>query len=248
MPTGGFFTKTARYYDADPFALDLKRIERWYNQKGFYEAKVKDVQELRDDKGRVTLVVTVEEGRRAFVRKMDFEGLESLSRDEVSDIDDALPVHPGDGFDEDVYEKAKDVLVEQLRDRGFARARVHGRVEVAPEAGTAHIVFQADPGQRYTFGDVKVSGNNRVPSDAIAHARVHEEKSRGGERQRERAGEGRHRCNRLPHDREKFAKRGWPRNPLQGPEAWFRTLHTVCCGCAVRARTSTPQRSPHLTS
>jgi translocation and assembly module TamA len=171
-PTSGFlfFSKTARYYDADLFALDLRRIERWYNAKGFYEAKVKDVQELRDDKGRVTVLVTIEEGRRAVVRKMDLEGVEALSRDEVSDIDDALPVHPGDGFDEDVYEKAKDVLVEQLKNRGFARARVHGHVEVAPEEGSAHIVFQVDPGQRYTFGDVKVTGNQRVPSDAITHA------------------------------------------------------------------------------
>jgi translocation and assembly module TamA len=171
-PTSGFlfFSKTARYYDADLFALDLKRVERWYNQKGFYEAKVKDVQELRDEKGRVTVVVTVEEGRRAIVRKMDFEGVENLRQGELGDIDDALPIHPGDGFDEDVYEKAKEVIVEQLRDRGFAKAQVRGRVEVAPEEGAARIVFQVTPGERYTFGDVNVSGNQRVPSDAIVHA------------------------------------------------------------------------------
>jgi len=73
-------------------------------------------------------------------------------------------------FDEDVYEKAKQVLVEQLRNRGFAKAQVRGRVEVAPEEGAAHIVFQVDPGKRYTFGDVNVSGNHRVPTDAITHA------------------------------------------------------------------------------
>src|SRR5437764_14415753 len=58
-PTSGFlfFSKTARYYDADLFALDLNRVERWYNQKGFYEPKVKAVQELRDDQGCVTVVV-----------------------------------------------------------------------------------------------------------------------------------------------------------------------------------------------
>ena len=31
-PTTGTFSKTARYYDADLFAIDLKRIVRWYNQ------------------------------------------------------------------------------------------------------------------------------------------------------------------------------------------------------------------------
>src|SRR6266404_6061287 len=169
-PTSGFFSKTARYYDADLFAIDIKRIERWYNEKGFYEAKVENVEELRDDKGRVTLLVKINEGRRAVVRKMEFTGAEALSHDELSDIDDALPIHPGDGFDEDVYEKAKDVLLEQLREHGFARARVRGRVEVAPAEGSAQIVFEVEPGERFKFGDVTVSGNRRVASEEIAFA------------------------------------------------------------------------------
>src|SRR5207244_1077513 len=80
------FTKTARYYDADLFAIDIKRIGRWYNEKGFYEAKVENVEELRDDKGRVTLLVKINEGRRAVVRKMDFTGAEAVPHDELSDI------------------------------------------------------------------------------------------------------------------------------------------------------------------
>ncbi len=169
-PTSGFFSKTARYYDADLFAIDLKRIERWYNEKGFYEAKVRDVQELRDDAGRVTLVVKIDEGRRAFVDKMDFAGLENLPPGELSDIDDELPIHPGDAFDEDVYEKAKEVLLQQLRERGFAQAHVGGRVEVAPDKGTAHIMFQVAPGERFKFGKVEVTGNERVAADEIAFA------------------------------------------------------------------------------
>lgn len=169
-PTSGFFSKTARYYDADLFAIDVKRIERWYNQKGFYEAKVKDVQEVPDEMGRLTLVVMIDEGRRAFVEKMDFNGLEGLAPGEASDVDDELPIHPGDAFDEDVYEKAKDVLLQQLRERGFAQAQVRGRVEVAPLAGTAHIIFECAPGDRFKFGKVNVSGNHRVASDEIAFA------------------------------------------------------------------------------
>ena len=169
-PTSGFFSKTARYYDADLFAIDMKRIERWYNEKGFYEAKVENVEELRDDKGRVTLLVKINEGRRAVVRKMEFTGADALPHDELSDIDDALPIHPGDAFDEDVYEKAKDVLLDQLREHGFARARVRGRVEVAPAEGSAQIVFEVEPGERFKFGDVTVSGNQRVASDEIVFA------------------------------------------------------------------------------
>src|SRR5437899_2267607 len=77
-PTGGFLSQTARYYDADLFAIDVKRIERWYNRKGYYDAKVKDVQEKKDDMGRVTLVVTIEEGKRAKVDQVEIHGLSGL--------------------------------------------------------------------------------------------------------------------------------------------------------------------------
>ncbi len=134
-PTSGFFSKTARYYDADLFAIDLKRIVRWYNRKGFYDAKILGVDELRDDAGRLTLVVKIDEGRPSNIRKMDYKGLEQLPSGELDDIDNALPIHPGDAFSEDGYEKAKDVLLQQLREHGFAQAAVQGKVEVAPGGG-----------------------------------------------------------------------------------------------------------------
>jgi len=169
-PTGGFFSKTARYYDADLFAIDIKRIERWYNRKGYYEAKVADVQETSDDMGRVTLTVKIDEGRRAKVEQVDLKGLEGLPSNEVSDLRNALPLRRGHGFDEDVYDKSKDVLLEQLRELGFAKAQVRGRVEVAPAAGTANVVFQCDPGPRFQFGKVTISGNARVNEEEIAFA------------------------------------------------------------------------------
>ncbi|HEY4747831.1 MAG TPA: POTRA domain-containing protein, partial [Steroidobacteraceae bacterium] len=76
-PSSGFFSKTARYYDQDLFAIDVKRIERWYNEQGFYQAKVENVQEERDDRGRVILIVKINEGMRAIVRKMDYLGLDA---------------------------------------------------------------------------------------------------------------------------------------------------------------------------
>ncbi len=169
-PTSGFFKKTARYYDADLFAIDLKRIVRWHNQKGFYEAKVTSVDEVRDEKGRVRLVVHVEEGRRAFVKDIWFVDTDGVGPEEMADIDDALKLHRGDPFDEDDYEKSKDQLVDQLKQRGFAEAQVSGQVRVAPEDATAFITYKLDPGPRYTFGRVVVTGNRAVDTSEIIRA------------------------------------------------------------------------------
>ena len=169
--TSGFFSKTAKYYDADLFAIDQKRIVRWYNQKGFYEAKILGVDEQKDDKGRVTLNVKIDEGRRAAVKKMEYDGVPpEVSRDELHDLDDALPIHVGDAFDEDVYELAKQRLEDGFKEHGFAEAQVTGKVEVRPESGEADIKYLVEPGKRYRFGKVVVSGNRQIPADQIAHA------------------------------------------------------------------------------
>jgi translocation and assembly module TamA len=168
--TSGFFSKTARYYDADLFAIDQKRIVRWYNEKGFYEAKIKNVEEQTDREGRVRLVVHVDEGRRARIASIEYQGQESLRPRELRDIDDALPRHRGDEFDEDEYEKSKDGLVREMRERGFAEAKATGHVEVSPEEGTARITYKLDPGERYQFGDVQVTGNREIDSEDIVRA------------------------------------------------------------------------------
>ena len=169
-PTSGFFKKTARYYDADLFAIDLKRIVRWYNQKGFYEAKVSGVDEVQDDKGRVRLVVHIEEGRRAYVKDIWFVDTDGVTPDELADIDGALELHRGDPFDEDQYERSKEQLVEQLKAHGFAEAKVTGAVRVAPDDAIAFITYKLTPGARYTFGRVVVSGNRGVDAEEIIRA------------------------------------------------------------------------------
>lgn len=169
-PSTGFFSKTARYYDADLFAIDLKRIVRWYNEKGFYEAKILETVEQKDDQGRITLLVKLEEGRRAVIHEMQLNGVGEIPKGELNDIDAALPIHRGDSFDEDGYEKAELVLLEQLKAHGYARAQVNGRVEVRPLEGKATVIYDCVVGQRFKFGKVSVAGNRQIPADQIVTA------------------------------------------------------------------------------
>ncbi|HWE25864.1 MAG TPA: POTRA domain-containing protein [Myxococcales bacterium] len=170
VPTSGFFSKTARYYDADLFAIDVQRIVRWYNEKGFYEAKVTGVDEIRDDKGRVRLVVHIEEGRRAFVKDIWFVNTGEVTTEEMGDVAAIMELHRGDEFDEDAYERSKEQIVDQLKSRGFAEAQVAGNVRVTPEEGSANITYRLDPGERYKFGRVVVTGNRAVDTSDIVRA------------------------------------------------------------------------------
>src|SRR4051812_16290692 len=77
--TSGLVEKDVRYFDRDLFEVDELRIVRWYNTRGFYRAKVTDVDEVPDSQGRVKVVVHVEEGIRAVVRAIDFDGASTLA-------------------------------------------------------------------------------------------------------------------------------------------------------------------------
>ena len=91
--------------------------------------------ELRDDAGRLTLMVKIDEGRPSKIRKMDYKGLEQLPSGEMDDIDDALPIHAGDPFTRTVREGEGRPRRSSCSEHGFAQAQVQGRVEVAPEDG-----------------------------------------------------------------------------------------------------------------
>jgi translocation and assembly module TamA len=168
--TGGFFKKTPRYYDEDLFAIDRKRIERYYNEKGFYEARVEGARTEFDDHGRVTLVITIHEGRRTKVKEVTLEGVQNLSHDEQEDLHGKLPLRAGDEFDEDRYEQGKQAIAAQLKEHGFARASATGKVLVAAEEAGAHVTYTVNSGPRFTFGRVLVGGNRSVATDDIVRA------------------------------------------------------------------------------
>ena len=168
--TSGTFRKTPRYLDEDLFAIDEKRIERHYQAKGYFLARVEGREILRDARGRVWLRVKIAEGARALISNFSVAGLEALDARERDEVLGKAGLSAGDGFDETVYEKAKDKVLLALRERGFAEARVEGRVEVFRQEGRAQIAMRADLGLRYRFGKISVTGNHLVPGEVIARA------------------------------------------------------------------------------
>jgi len=168
--TTGTFSKDVRYYDPAVFAVDQKRIIRWYNGRGFYRAGVEKVEEIQDAEGRVKLAVHVREGPRSIVRRVDFDGAGDLSAKEIQRLRDAIALPAGEPFDEDRYEKSKLQLVAELREGGFARAEAGGRVRVDTETGDTAITYTLRTGDRFRLGEVTIEGNEAVPTAKIARA------------------------------------------------------------------------------
>src|SRR5688572_9360800 len=62
-PPRGIFIKNAQEFDALGLELDRKRIESFYRERGYYDARVRDVEVKTGKKGNIAVTITVDEGQ-----------------------------------------------------------------------------------------------------------------------------------------------------------------------------------------
>jgi translocation and assembly module TamA len=160
-------------YDPTTWTADLRRIERYYQSLGFFQAEVVEEQVLPDGKGGVRLNLTIDEGTATHISALDVEGLESLPEDGRTSVLAKLPMQVGQVFREADWERLKALLKSRLRELGYADAAVGGEayVEVTNQTAAIHVI--ADPGPRVKFGSIFVSSgpHPQVPAETIiSHA------------------------------------------------------------------------------
>lgn len=135
-------------FDANVWRTDLKRIERYYQARGYYQARVVESEVTPLEDGKVAVRVTVEEGQPTRVVSIALDGGEALERE--------LPLEVGDIFVEETWEGLEPTLERRLRERGHATADVFSQARVDLERQTAALTLEVDAGQRYRFGEVRV--------------------------------------------------------------------------------------------
>jgi outer membrane translocation and assembly module TamA len=166
-------------YDPAIFDIDRKRILRWYQARGFYQAKVVGVRYEAGDKTlqppercqgddcKLSIEIEVDEGDPVMVEGVFIAGDQALDRELRIDLRKAPEVKVGDRFDEATYELDKQALMQLLQENSFAQAAVYGKVELDRNRRSARIEYSVDPGPLSTFGTMSVAGNDEIPREAI---------------------------------------------------------------------------------
>ncbi len=167
------------------FEEDLQRVTRFYRARGYYDARVTDVQisppqareagrsfrcDPETESCEVSLLIAIDEGQPTLVDAIEMTGLQSVAPDVVRDIEQHLPIRRGAPIDEADYERGKELIVQRLRDAGYAAASTEGSVDVQTKAQRARVRYAVTPGPVYRFGRVRVSGQGTLPSDGIEAA------------------------------------------------------------------------------
>src|SRR5262245_28977392 len=89
-----------RYFDRSRFDLDLKRIQAFYADRGYPDARVTafDVK-LNEKQDEVDLTVTVSEGEPVRVAAIDFTGFDAIPPDHLEAMKQRLPLKVGEPRD-----------------------------------------------------------------------------------------------------------------------------------------------------
>ena len=147
---------------------DAEAIREYYFSRGFPGASVAEPEVVLDATGRrATVTFEVDEGPRVIVRRVRFEGAESLPRERVhgaaAHLEGATYTYAAAG--------AAAVLLRRVYDdSGFPDARVDVRLEpvgVSPETEETDLVFVVSEGVRQTVGRVEIRGNLVTREDVI---------------------------------------------------------------------------------
>jgi translocation and assembly module TamA len=154
--TGWWPFATKHYFDPFAWQADLRRIERLYISRGFYQAEVVKDQVKPAPKNRVQLEVQISEGQPTQIASAEVKGLDALSEDERLLVLDDLPMKVGAVFTESSWAAAKQQVATRLRDHGYARADVDGQALVDVTSHKAALTIRARPDRRYVFGEIRV--------------------------------------------------------------------------------------------
>jgi translocation and assembly module TamA len=146
---------TKQYFDPVTWQSDLRRIERTYETRGFYQAEVVS-DEVKPVKNGVDLKAVISEGKPTRIEAFEVQGLDPLTPAEHQQVLKRVGLEQGEMFLEERWEGAKGLIHDRVRNLGFAAVEVGGRALVDVRTRQASLLVLVRPGLRYSFGDIEI--------------------------------------------------------------------------------------------
>jgi outer membrane protein assembly complex protein YaeT len=156
-----------RYFDRRAFDADLKRIQAFYADRGFPDARVTSFDvALNDAQDKVDIAVNISEGEPIRVAAVELAGFDVLTAGDREDLLQSLLLRVDAPLDRTVARAARERALNELRDRGYPHAEVTiAEEDAGPNA--RRVVFEARPGPLAHFGPIAIDGEVSVDENVI---------------------------------------------------------------------------------
>jgi outer membrane protein assembly complex protein YaeT len=159
---------TKRYFNREQFDADLKRIVAFYNDRGFPEARVTDLDvQLSEDQTSVKIRVTIDEGEPIVVERIDYAGFDVLPQDHREVLQRMLPLREGAPLDRALMQASRETALDEFRDHGYPYASVRIDAGKGPSDRRRVVTLTAEPGQPAVHGPIEIVGNTSVDDRVI---------------------------------------------------------------------------------
>ena len=169
--SGRFFWGRARYFDRRSFETDLRRIEAYYIDHGYPDARIESFDAaLDEDERSIDLTVVVDEGEPVLIGAVLLEGLVGLTDDDVTTLRGKLPVKAGLVKDRALVESARGMVARALQDHGYPSSRVAVEERGGAADRQVTLAFVGLVGEAAVFGPVSIEGNLSIGENVIRRA------------------------------------------------------------------------------
>jgi outer membrane protein assembly complex protein YaeT len=146
-----------QYFDQLVFSADYIRLQKLYENKGFFHAQIDTSFSFDDKSSKVSIRIQIQEGRRSYIDTLKYNGLEELPPDIQRKIETNSIVRVGQPYDINVIDAELRRIVTLLANSGYVNAKVEN-VEAKRYASTNNftVVYSFSPGERYRFGKISI--------------------------------------------------------------------------------------------
>jgi outer membrane protein insertion porin family len=146
------------YFDVYQVGEDLERISAFYEGHGFFEVAVDTSLSVDAGRNRVRVTFTIDEGRRWTIGEIVYGGIAGVDSTAAALIGTGADIAMGMPYQIDRVEREYQRVLDILHNNGYAKAAI-GNVNVrySMSEPVAHISMEFDPGERFSFGDVRVN-------------------------------------------------------------------------------------------
>ena len=169
----------SKRYLLDPIELqkDVVRLRRFYRQNGYLFPYIDyGASRLDTTKNTIRIVFSIEQGPPIIIQEVAFFSPQGgyaigLFEDEMRqrwiDFRDRTSFKIGDRFTTFDLFRIQDQVLNWLKDRGYAFARLQTETLIDSTASTADIAFKLDPGPLSYFSEILVEGTERVNDQVV---------------------------------------------------------------------------------
>ena len=157
-----------RYFDRSRFDADRQRIQAFYADRGYPDARVAafDVK-LNAKQTAVDVTLTIAEGEPVRVAAVQFTGFDVIPADHGDTLKNQIPLKVGRPRDRQDVVTSHEMALNELRDHGYPYAKVTTEENDGANGKDASVAFTAVPGPLAHFGPVEIAGNESVSDRVI---------------------------------------------------------------------------------